>query len=536
MPFEFPVPTPNGNLIVSVEPGSSALFVGANGGGKTRLAVQIETTFGLKAHRLSAHRALKLNPGVAKISERDALRGLRYGNADERAELGWRQSHRWQTNAAVSLLNDFDFLVQALFADQANRSLVTHTRNRAGDTTRADPTKLEQLVEIWDRLLPHRRLHISGDDIRVSVPGEVAQYNASDMSDGERAIFYLIGQTMEVDANALLIVDEPELHVHRSIMSKLWDELEAARQDCAFVFITHDLEFAASRVAQKFIIKAYDPAPRWTIEPVPADTGFSEEITTLILGSRRPILFVEGDGNSLDFSIYRGSYPGWTVIPRGSCEEVIHSVVTMRRNRELTRVTCSGIVDADDHEAEDIAHLADLGIAVLPVSEIESVILLPSVSRAIAECEGYEGADVEARLNQLKQAIFDSLNRPGAIDAVVAQYCRRRIDRILKKIDLSAASTTLDISTEFHRRTAALNIEEIARTATTRIQEAVRDGELTSLLAYYDNKGLMALAATILKGSKLATFESWLTRVLRNGTAPALVRAITDCLPQISAE
>jgi len=124
------------------------------------------------------------------------------------------------------------------------------------------------------------------------------------MSDGERAIFYMIGQTLAAADSSLLVFDEPELHVHPSIMAKLWDELEAARQDCAFVFITHDLEFAASRVAQKYVIRDYEPSPRWTIEAVPENTGFDEEITTLILGSRRPILFVEGGENSLDLAIY----------------------------------------------------------------------------------------------------------------------------------------------------------------------------------------------------------------------------------------
>jgi hypothetical protein len=152
-------------------------------------------------------------------------------------------------------------------------------------------------------------------------------------------------------------------------------------------------------VAQKFVIRDYDPAPRWNIELVPENTGFDEELTTLILGSRRPILFVEGDENSLDLAIYRCCFPNWTVIPRGSCEAVIHSVATMRRNQELTRVTCSGIVDADDYEANDVAYLSRLGIVVLPVSEIENIILLPTVSRAIAESEGYERAELESRLN-----------------------------------------------------------------------------------------------------------------------------------------
>ncbi|MGY6550455.1 MAG: AAA family ATPase [Erythrobacter sp.] len=115
---------------------------------------------------------------------------------------------------------------------------------------------------------------MTGDDVNVRPRGASDQDSASEMSDGERAIFYLIGQTLLADESTLLIIDEPELHVHRSIMSKLWDELEAARADCAFVFITHDLEFAASRVAEKYVIRDYAPASGWTIEAVPEDTGF----------------------------------------------------------------------------------------------------------------------------------------------------------------------------------------------------------------------------------------------------------------------
>ncbi len=384
--------------------------------------------------------------------------------------------------------------------------------------------------------MPHRQLHISGDNIEVTIRGSDTRYKASEMSDGERAIFYMIGQTLVAAENSLLIFDEPELHVHPAIMAKLWDELEAVRQDCAFVFITHDLEFAASRVAQKFVIRDYDPAPRWNIEVVPENTGFGEEITTLILGSRRPVLFVEGDETSLDLAIYRCCFYDWTVIPRGSCEEVIHSVVTMRRNRELTRVTCSGIVDADDYEADDVANLGRLGIAVLPVSEIENIILLPAVSRAIAVSEGYEGAELEDRLNALKTAIFKTLSCDRAIDSVVARYCRRRIDRLLKKIDLSEAGNVPDIIAEYDLQTAALNIAEIAERAETRIREALRDTDLPRLLANYDNKGLMALAAQHLKNSRLVDFEGWLTRVLRNDKVPELVTAIRRELPEIEPQ
>lgn len=531
MTFTFNIPTPTGLFTINVEPGSSAVFVGANGGGKTRLAVQIEGTENLNTHRISAHRALSLNPSVPKISERAALSGLRTGMVDESANVHHRLGQRWQGKMAVSMLNDFDFLVQALFADQANISIKTHKDVRAGKTGPVPPTKFERLVEIWSRLLPHRQLDISGDDINVTAPTTPNRYKASEMSDGERAIFYLIGQTLAAAENSLLIFDEPELHVHRSIMARLWDELEAVRPDCAIIFITHDLEFASSRVAQKFVIRDYDPTPFWKVELVPEAVGFSEELTTLILGSRRPILFVEGEKSSIDLAIYRCCFPGWTVVPRGSCQDVIHSVVTMRRNHDLTRVTCSGIVDADDFQHEEIAYLRDLGIAVLTVSEIDNLILLPSVSRTIAENEGYRGTELEERLLALQDAVFATLSSPAAIDEVVTRYCRRRIDRVLKKIDFGSSKSVEALSREYRDRTEEFDISKIARHATDRLETAIEQRNLFDLLANYDNKGLLALASKHLKNAKLDDFKSWLARTLRNDQVPALSEAIRRALP-----
>lgn len=534
MTFNFSIPTDTRELNITVNPGSSIVIVGANGGGKTRLAVHIENVLQLNAHRISAHRALALNPSVAKISERKALSGLRTGYA-ESENIGHRSGYRWQGKMAVQLLNDFDFLVQALFADQSNKSLETHQKVRAGHRGPADPTKFERLQAIWSKLLPHRQLVISGDDIEVSTPGLDGKYPAADMSDGERAIFYLIGQTLAAANSSLLVIDEPELHIHRSIMSKLWDELEAARPDCAFVFITHDLEFASARVAQKFVIRDYKPTPHWAIESVPEDTGFDENLTTLILGSRRPILFVEGQQSSLDAAIYRCCFPEWTVIPRGSCENVIHAVVTMRHNESLTRVTCSGIVDADDYDVGDTAYLNSLGVQVLSVSEIENFILLPGISQLIAESEGLAGQELVDCLEALKRDIFNTLQSTAAIETVVARYCRRRIDRTLKKIDLSNASSVDDIAAEYAQKTAALDIPVLANKVRNRIQTAIRNSDLPELLAIYDNKGLMALAAKHLKNTRQKDFESWLTRVLRSDRLPALTTALRQHLPNLAA-
>jgi ABC-type lipoprotein export system ATPase subunit len=521
---------------ILINKGSSVVIVGANGTGKTRLATHIEKTLSLNAHRISAHRALSLNPSVPKISEHKALLGLRTGHAHENAQVQHREGHRWGSKGPVHLLNDFDFLVQALFAEQSNKSLVTHKKVRSGDNSPAEPTKFEILIDVWERMLPHRKLHISGDDILVSVTGEEDTYSGSEMSDGERAVFYMLGQTLVAAENSLIIFDEPELHVHRSIMSKLWDELESLRPDCAFVFITHDLEFASSRVADKYVIQQYNSRPYWNIEKVPTDSGFDEELTTLILGSRKPILFVEGTGSSLDIAIYRSCFTEWTIVPKGSCEEVIHSVVTMRRNASLTRINCSGIVDADDYSQEDQDYLQNLGIATLPVSEIENLIILPNVSSVIAQSEGHAGDELDEKLNDLAEAIFASLNSARAVEKVVTRYCKRRIDRLLKKIDLSEADTIEALAERYSQQTATLDIENIAQEATLRINQAIENKDLPLLLANYDNKGLIALAATHLKGCSLSNFEHWLVRVLRNNNVHGLIESIQETLPEIEPQ
>lgn len=537
MTFTFQIPGPAAQTTIAAEPGSSVIFVGANGSGKTRLAVFVEEAVGEWAHRISAHRALTLNPAVPKIRGAEALRKLRYGWEGEQAHVGHRSGHRWAgSKPAVAMLNDFDSLVQALFADQSVRTLETHTKHRAGTLTTADATKFETLSGIWQRVLPHRQLVISGDDIQVSVVGSTGTYPASDMSDGERAIFYLIAQALVAADSSLLVIDEPELHVHPSIMSSLWDEIEAARKDCAFLFITHDLQFASARAAEKYVIREFVPAPAWTLENVPADTGFSEEVTTLILGSRRPILFIEGGGTSLDLAIYRCCYPEWTVIPRGSCEQVVHAVVTLRANAQLTRIKCAGIVDADDYAADEIQYLNGLGVFPLPVSEVENLLLLPQVSRAIGQLEGLSGLELEQQLSKLKTAIFGTLQSQAAVDEVVVRYCRRRIDRTLKKIDLSGQKSVAELVADYGLQTSSLDIAGLASTAKGKIQNAMANGDLPSLLTIYDNKGLLALAANHLKQTRLAAFEAWLTRMLRDEVkAPGLTAALKTVLPTVSA-
>jgi len=535
MTFTFNVPTNGDSVTISIEPGTSATFVGANGSGKTRLALLIEHEAGESVHRISAHRALGLNPTVPRISETLALNGLRFGYAGESVNIHHRQSYRWADGkTAVALLNDFDFLVQALFAEQSRTALKTHENARAGIEQQAQPTKFESLKSIWERLLPHRELVISGDNIEVKVPGTETLYSASEMSDGERSVFYLAGQMLMAAQNSLLVIDEPELHIHRSVISRLWDELENVRPDCSLVFITHDLEFAASRVGKKYVIRNYTPiGPEWLLEPVPEETGFTEELTTLLLGSRRPILFVEGDLSSLDKAVYRSAYAQWTVVPRGSCGDVIHSVASMRGNSSLTRIHCAGIVDADDYDASEIECFRDQNIFILPVSEIENLFLLPEIASAVALTEHVPDQELEAHITDLNKRILHFADRADHISPVVVRHTLRRIDRALKKIDLSRNQTIEDVQAAYSDQTNGLDILAIAAQRRHAIDTAIQHSDVPALLAVFDNKGMLAEAARHLKRTTKDAFEAWIARALLNDNEPGLVAALRRVLPHI---
>lgn len=543
MPLPIDLQLPGAGVSVELRAGMSTIIVGANGSGKTRLAMECERQADAAAHRISAQRMLALDPAIEKIGEQAARSQLRYGVADPERTYGSvrqaREVTRWGQAQPRFILNDAGPLIQVLFAEQANVGVAVNDAVEAGMPVVGRETVLRRLKAIFHRVLPTRRLTTTADDITVTAhdgsDATSAPYSITQMSDGEKAVFYMIGQVLVADAGSVLIMDEPEIHVHRSILGRLWDELEAARPDCAFLLITHDLEFAASRAGRKYVVRNYSPAIGWMIEDVPEAEGFGEELVTLILGSRKPVLFVEGEQGSLDIAFYRACYPGWTVIPRGGCENVIHSVATMRRNAAFTRITCAGLVDADGRDADDRAYLASIGVSVLPVAEIENLLLLPAVSRIILTKNDFSGAELEAKLTEVKAAVFADASVPQNVNEVVLGYCRRRVDQVLKRIDFSADKSVGDLATSYATQTSALDVAAIATGIENVITGAIANDDLPALLAIYDRKKPLLVLAARLRSGSVNEFTAWVTRAIQSKEDDRLRMAIEAVLPAPSA-
>lgn len=532
------------NEELTIKSGETTIIIGANGSGKTRLAVYLEETLSEKAHRIAAHRALTLNPGIDKIPEDKAKLALLFGNSTWAKTINDRKSARWENKASTILLNDFDKLLQYLFAQQNNIAVSNHQRLRNGEiiSDNTTETKLDKLKDVWEALLPHRKLHITADDIQVSArDNEDSKYSASEMSDGERAVFYILGQVLAANENSVLIFDEPELHIHKSIISNLWDKLEELRPDCAFLMITHDIEFAATRSAKKYVIRNYFPDPAWDISEMP-DSDFDEQTITLILGSRKPILFVEGNGKSLDITTYRNCYPEWTVIPKGACKDVIQAVSSLQKLNEdmpLLNLKCAGIVDRDTREQSEIDYLNSLNIKVLPVSEIENLFSLSLIAEEILKIEGFSDSELNKNLSAFKSNLLDFIREDlsgDKLEQFIIKRVQRKIDAYLKKIDLSESKNSNNLKEQLILKINHLSEKEIEAwilDLKREIQQCLFENDIDKLLEFYENKGLLSKTASLLRGTNNKNkFEQWLIRQLKIQDSN-LLQVLKQTLPSL---
>jgi energy-coupling factor transporter ATP-binding protein EcfA2 len=492
MKYEIPIRKPDGqDVTLTVEAGRSIVIVGANGSGKTRLGVHVEATIPAKSvHRIAAQKSLTLNNAVQLMSLERAETMLRFGVAD--GAEAHKSGSRWGNRPAVFLLNDFDALLLRLFAENNRVALTDREARKKDPTVSFTASKLEQLKELWDALLPHRALRLLEASIEVVTQkaGELP-YAGSDMSDGERAIFYFLGQCLVAPDDCVIIIDEPEGHVHKAILGPLWDAIEKVRPDCGFLYITHDLDFAVTRpAAARYFIRTYTHDPQsWDIALLPMDTGLPDNVVVEIVGSRKPILFVEGERGSLDVTIYRHHYAAFTVVPIGSCEDVIHSVASFKRNGTLHWLNAKGLVDADHRTGEQIAALQGKQVYVLPVAEVENVLLLPGVFAALAEAQSL---DPDERLKTLTEKVLQ--NAQQQVESVSARFTSRQLDERLKGLS-HAASDLATLQTKYESGIARIDLAATFNEFKAVFEQAIAKPDLPLVLKLFDNKTLLSLAA-----------------------------------------
>lgn len=507
----------------TITTGRNLLFVGANGSGKTRLGTWLDMSSPDQARvfRISAQKSLAMPDTTTPTSIDLAEQDLVFGHPN----AGKNKNNRWQNRPATFFLNDFQKLMVFLFSDETEENAKFKVAQRQSATKLEPPlTRMDKVKQAWERILPHRELVVGGLRIQTQVRGDTSKiYNSSEMSDGERVIFYLIGQCLAAPQNGIIVIDEPELHLHKSVQAPLWAEIERLRPDCLFVYLTHDVDFAvAQEGAQRVWLKSFDGSS-WDWELIEDNDDLPDDLLIEVLGSRKPVVFVEGVNGSHDVSLYREILTGFLVIPRGSCDQVTQAVRALRLNTQLHHLQVYGLIDRDRRTSPEIAALQADNIFTLDVAEVENLFCTQEVLKLVS---ARLARDAAADFKQAVTQVFKQLNTE--LDTQVSLRVIAEVKFKLNCFDAAARGAPA-LSAALQQLTQGINVPDLYSQFEREFQTVINATDYRGLLRLYNRKSLPNQIGNAL-GLKAGELVEFVLRLARTDERTAVVAAIKPYL------
>ena len=395
------------------------VILGTNGSGKTKLAQRIAANPAVTS--VGAQRRTWVDDSLPVQEENQMQSNIK------NYENNWR-SNAWQPTDEINYI--LSNLVQehsTALSRRNEEAIVNHTK--------MDPvtdTKLIRLQAIWKKVYPARELEIGGffpQVRREGAPGQKLTYKLREMSDGERSILYLAARVLHAKAG-IVLVDEPELHLHTRLAVEFWSEMERMRPECRFIYVTHDLNFALSRRRAAILVAR----PGQTAEAVVVE-ALPESVAAEILGAATlpfhasRIFFFEGEGETAFASEFFAAWfnDGDTfAVPAGNRDAVLAAVAGLSAVG-VSGAKIEGLVDRDFYPDAALS-AAPLGVQVLGLHEIESVICDPAVVAALSRHLGKDENEVLGAFSQNVRSAFSG----KTLNYVIAQRVRFRVNDLLR--------------------------------------------------------------------------------------------------------
>lgn len=461
---------------------NSVVIIGANGSGKSKLGAWIEQQDFEKVHRISAQRDINFSERVPLKSFTEAEDNVFYGGSQykENKQVRWG----WGESYTTKLLDDFDDVLAALIAqvNLENQRFIDECKHAESISAERPPlpkTALDKLKVIWNEVFPQRKIEQEDAAFYAYSQSKTDRYSATQMSDGERSVLYLAAQVLCVPNDKVIIMDEPEVHLHPSLMARLWTSLEQSRPDCLFIYITHDVNFASTHRSSDIIwVKNFDGS-KWELETLP-DSDLPKELLIELLGNRKEVLFVEGTEGSYDKRIYSALFPNCYVVPSGGCEQVINNVKAYNRTPGLHAIKAWGIIDRDFKTEEQLNALKEKGIFHLKVAEIENLFLTKEAVQALSQ---RFGADAGKTFSGIKSYVIERFSKQTSkqtSEALVAG-----VKEVLSGITISDnEKLTAD------GIASLIDIASIEKDVNNRYQQAIEEQDYNEILGLFNDKSL----------------------------------------------
>ncbi len=461
------------------------VVVGANGAGKTRFGSWIEDNNLKHVHRISAQKSLNMPEFVStkskEIAEKDFLYGTHSSSIEWQQKDG-RKINRWKNNMNTSLLDDYSQLMSLLFTEELEKCL-----NYKKNNTEKPITKLDRIQNIWEKVLTKRKLDINAGVINVYPNGQQdKKYICSEMSDGERVIFYLIGETLCAPKNSIIIIDEPEMHIHTSLIKRLFDLIEKERDDCSYIYLTHSIDFAISRYnATKIWVKSFEDEC-WDYEILSDNINIPEQLYLEVLGSRLPVIFTEGQTNSLDYAIYSEVFSDYTLKPIGSCTQVINITKAFNNQYNFHHIKAYGIIDRDRREENTIKKLVKTNIWVLDVAEVENLFLLEDIINVVAI---YKGKEPIPTFEKVKRNLLDFFSSEKQKQVLL--HIKDKLKKEYYKLAEFNSENIADAINEINSKYEQITLQNIFDETDKKFQQIIDSNDYDGILRVFNIKGAL---------------------------------------------
>lgn len=291
----------------------------------------------------------------------------------------------------------------------------------------------QTISHIWSDLFKGSDMTNCNGEILFSNETDSNLFRAGRLSRGEKITLWFLTAIAGAPRGSTVFVDTPTLFLHPTVSLRLWDEIEHWRHDCRFVYDTSDPLFSASRPGTIPVwIKSYRKNPEAWEYSIVQEEDQSDEFLLDLLGSRRPVMFIEGDvSHSIDYRLYSSVFSEYTIKPVGSCNKVIEATRTFSSLNRLHRLECHGLVDRDRRTDAEVAYLRQKNIMVPEVAEIENIFLDEEILAIMARIRHRNPATILAKT---RKEVMDNFRRN--LEQQALQHTRHRMKRdVERKID-----------------------------------------------------------------------------------------------------
>lgn len=421
-------------LQITLSAGDRLFIVGANGSGKSALVQHLVSAHeGTNFRRVSAHRQTWLSSGSIDLTPR-----RRQELGKELALIEVRSEARWRDQQAQQKLTADLFDLVAIENQQARRIRRLIHSGCIEEAKKADAEDLspfDQINELFGMAKLNIRLDVqNGEEILARSVYDSDPYSIAQMSDGERNATFIAAAILTAEEENVLYIDEPERHLHRSIIVPFLLALFRQRKDCTFVISTHEIDLPiADSEARVLVVRSCtwnkDKARAWDVDLLPENSALPEALKRAILGSRKRILFVEGDNTvSLDHTLYDALFPDILIIPKGSFTKVQKAVDGIRNSEDYHHIEAFGLIDRDSLSCEEVEKLTKDFVFALNVCSVEALYYCTDAIGAVAIREAESlGRDADEMIESATRAALDTLNRNELAERMAARRCERTV-------------------------------------------------------------------------------------------------------------